>query len=248
MGTLTMDTCGRTRSKPARPQLCQSPTAPAGGGSAQPWEHRDEHWDIPGDSRWWLCSGEGQGGTHAGTSWPSVGWDEPWQMQSSPKSGQLQVPLPAALQEELGDTVRPQLPPSHVPHALAARAAHWGHCWAPAVPSSTPQHRGIHGNIGTKTSSTSTLTLPNWAGTGTAPLGAACAAGGTSGKGRREMWMLPAPALPHVFPHCSGQSLHGPVCSSCPPPGNSGMDGPGPCPSPMGDQCLKPVQKATSPF
>lgn len=142
MGTLTMDTCDRTCSKPARPQLCQGPAAPAGGGSAQSWEHRNEHWDIPGDCRWWLCSGEGQGGTHAGPSWPNMGRDEPWQVQSSPKSTQLQVPLPAALQEELGDTVSPQLPPSHVPRALAARAAHWGHCWTPAVPSSSPMAQG----------------------------------------------------------------------------------------------------------
>lgn len=178
MGTLMMDTCSRTCPKPAWPQLCQGPTAPAGGGSAQPWEHRDEHWDIPGDSWWWLCSGEGEGGTHAGPSQLSVGWDEPW--QSSPKSTQLQVPLPAALQEELGDTVSPLLQPSHIPRALAARAAHWGHCWTPAVPSSSPTEQGNPQGHRSKDLQCQHAhpSSPNWAGTGTAPLGAACAAEG----------------------------------------------------------------------
>lgn len=59
MGTPTMDTCSRTHWKPAEPQLCQGPAAPAAGGSAQPW---DEHWDSPGDSWRWLCSVKGREG------------------------------------------------------------------------------------------------------------------------------------------------------------------------------------------
>ncbi|XP_039560248.1 translation initiation factor IF-2-like [Passer montanus] len=248
VGTLTMDTCSRTCSKPARPQLCQGPAAPAAGGSAQPW---DGHWDTPGDSRWWLCSGEGQGGTL--TAKHGVG------------RALASADLPKI-------KVAPGAPSSSIAGAA------WGHCQPPSAtqpcplcpgsqsctlgpllnPSSSQPH-GTGEDMGTlgqrppAPAHSPFLLRLGWKGHSTP--GTACAAGGASGKGRSEPWMLPAAALPCVLPPCSApcappcsrQSLHSPAPSRC-PPGLSGTDGPGPCPSPVGDQRLKPAQKATSLF
>lgn len=157
-------------------------------------------------------------------------------------------PFQQQCRRSLGTLPAPSCPPAMSPAPWQPELHTRGTAGPWQFPAPAPRHRGILGDIGAKTSSTSTLVLPPQPGLEWAqhPWEQPVLLGGP-GKGRREMWMLPAPALPRVPPPCPGRSLHRPA-PSCSPPGNSGTAGPGPCSSPTREQCPEPAQKATSPF